>query len=185
MISGILRQPMAILSAIGMLSLAEDLLQWQEQFQTWIDAWQAFSRPLALFLFGWLNNILPWALPYWWTEYVTMGMIICGILVRAWFFLFGESYRQRRSNRLRENSIARNDVDIDHIKSFSLISLFFVLFVVPVVIFWPFALIFAFILISRDEGLIDYSKDLINIFVESFVWAAVLIAINYALLAHL
>ncbi len=178
MISGILRQPMAILGALGLLSLAEDLLQWQDQFQTWIDAWQAFSRPVAMFFFGWLIDLWPWNLPDWVLDYLIAGSIVAISLVRAQVIATYSNYysylKLSKSSGLSFNRSMLNNFVIAQFVFIALSPL--------VILFWPLSIIYCLYLYSfRAQN--DFDKNALMVFFESFIWAALLIAINYAWLA--
>jgi hypothetical protein len=167
MISGILRQPMAILGALGLLSLAEDLLQWQQQFQTWIDAWQAFSRPVAMFLFGWLIDLWPWELPEWTLDYLIVGSIVYASFVRTILFVS------------IPNSLHEKHIPYLYIWCFTIFGAF--IFLPLISIAWPISVIWYPIVLYSQKR--QASSKAAQIFMESLIWAAILIAINYAWIA--
>lgn len=76
------RSPFALLGAIGLLSLAQDLLQWHEWIGAWLDAWQAVSRPVIGFLFGWIPDLFGWPFPWWAKDYLAVGIIHSGMNFR-------------------------------------------------------------------------------------------------------
>ena len=90
MIKALLRQPFAILSAFGLLSFAHDAIHWHQYFATWIDAWQAVTRPVVQAIFGWLPAWLHPPFPDWSKDYATMGLIVSGCSSRAILVTYGE-----------------------------------------------------------------------------------------------
>jgi hypothetical protein len=196
---------MAILGALGLLSLAEDLLQWQDQFQTWIDAWQAFSRPIAMFLFGWLANLSPWELPDWWMDYIAMGIIVSASSARSiTIFDIYDKYNnnlgifpifpnvayassvETNRNKINDNSSAW----ISYRNTHYLAQLIYAPYVI---VTWPVQINIFVMLIpfswhilklrSHPDNNIGFQKRATIIFFNSFIWAAILIAINYAWIA--
>ena len=183
MMSGILRQPMAILGAIGLLSLAEDLLQWQEQVQTWIDAWQAFSQPVVSFAFGWLVNLLPFDPPSWWTEYAAMGIIVSASYGRFIYEIEVGQFQRSTYNNILDTEIKWY---IPERKSLLFYTLHSLMRIPYSVIFWPIVVVKVFRMWSEANGMYRMTRGFdhpVRFFYESFVWAAVFIAINYAWLA--
>lgn len=77
------RTPFALLGAVGLLSLVRELLQWQEQFAYWIDAWRAVTRPVWDFLFGWILSYFDLPFPEWVKDYMSFAVISFGMSIRA------------------------------------------------------------------------------------------------------
>lgn len=168
MISGILRQPMAILGALGLLSLAEDLLQWQQQFQTWIDAWQAFSRPAVQFLFGWLLYFWPWSPPDWSLDYLAMGTIVFCSLIRTFVVVIMPVFLEYS----KEQSYSER---------FGMLVIGPIVWIPIVLLLWPIIVLCYPIMLYLKRETVAYNAA--RVFLESFIWAALIIAINSAWIA--
>jgi hypothetical protein len=158
------RQPFALLGALGLISLVQDLLQWQEQIGLWIDAWQAVTRPIIQFLFGWIPALLKWPFPWWAQDYLTLSLISAGAFVRAAVVTNIDDFNRRLTD--------------DKLSVYIGLTLFYIF----AIFIWPVAVVFKVIpdLARSYKSNKEISGTLV--FLETFVWAALIIAINYALL---
>lgn len=167
----LLRQPVSVMGALGLLSLAGDLLQWQDHLGEWLAAWGIFSGLVASLLFGWLVERLPWALPSWWPDYVTIGLIVAGAMFR--------SGMPRARSLIEDDRTFRGRV----VQAAVIGTPFWT-------VAWPVATalmtyLFVRSLSFREEAAIretQWIRDQAAIFFEFFLWAALIIAINYGLL---
>lgn len=80
------RHVSAMFAAFSLLGLLKhlNLLTWQKTVARWIDAFQAFTRPVATFLFGWLPALFGWQFPGWLKDYLVVGVIVFLALIRAY-----------------------------------------------------------------------------------------------------
>lgn len=85
----LLRQPFALLGAVALLSLAQDLLTWQENINTWLNAFQAVTRPIWDFLLGWFFEWVGWEFPCRVKDYLTVGVVMSGMSLRTRIYSMG------------------------------------------------------------------------------------------------
>lgn len=141
------RTPFALLGAVGLLSLIQDLMQWQEHIGAWLDAWQAVTRPIWDFLLGWLFEWFGWEMPWWAKDYLTMGAIGSGARFRVGMAAGGSLFRSIPNALITFVS-------------------------------WPFWVAIAFRDLLTEHG----DRESAAVFLESFLYALLIIAINYALI---
>lgn len=168
---GWIRQPFAIVGALGWLGLIHQLIPWQAQLGLWIDAWRWASSAIAHFLFGWLVVRLPFNLPSWWTDYITIGVLILGALVRTFKDPRYEEVEIDAPDRPLTINEAIN-ISIPVIGSLFLWPIFLPMLVL---IFWS----------SGNEygSYSDQTKRVFrDVFLESFIWAGLILALNFVLL---
>lgn len=70
-----MRQPFAILAAIGLLSVLKSFLTFHEDVAAIINAYQVVTHYIWDFLFGWLYVYIPISVPELVKDYLTMGFI--------------------------------------------------------------------------------------------------------------
>ncbi len=85
----ILRQPLAFLGAVGIVSMLKGLITLHEDILMIILAYQSVTQPIWGFLIGWLFEWMGWAFPSWLKDYLTMGMIAGAASARAYEFSTG------------------------------------------------------------------------------------------------
>ena len=150
LIGAIIRQPFAILGALAFISLIDNILTLQTTLENIVTAFQAVTRPVWEFLLGWL----PWDLPGWVADYLTMGMVVSGMWFRA--------------------LLVENDDDLGVFT--------FLIAVLSNGLLWPLSLpYFAYVTLDRLRSGKKIDPSYI-VFWETGLWAIVLIAINYALI---
>lgn len=74
---------LALLGAIGLFGMVDDFITLSEGIQNWVDAWQAITRPVWDFLFGWFFNWLNWPFPWCLKDYLSVGVINYGMTARS------------------------------------------------------------------------------------------------------
>lgn len=79
----IFRVPYVVIGAIGLLSLIDGLLTFHRWIDQWIDAWQATTRPIWEFAFGWIFAFFNMDIPPLFCDYLTVGVIVTGMFIRA------------------------------------------------------------------------------------------------------
>lgn len=171
---GLLRQPFAILAALGMLNLARDAIQWNDSVLAWIDAWRALTRPTEEFLFGWFPAWLHLRFPNSAKDYISMSAITSTCLFRSFAVRLSPNPQTgARIVRMYGIEAELSIFDFETIQEIfqgALVWPMTIMYVTAVAI-WNFAH-------KEDKG------DGIDprIFFESFVWVAIILAINFALL---
>jgi hypothetical protein len=150
------RNVFAIFSSVALLGQIKDfnVVTWQQDFANWIDAFRAFTQPIATYLFGWIALYFHFGFPAWMKDYIIVGLITAGA-----------------SSRM---TIAYG------IKKWSILST--LQFIVVSMAAWPIIviyIIFKYLLmdISNEE------KRLFGIFTSVFAYFLLAIAINYAFVA--
>lgn len=151
-----IRQFGAVAGAVSLLGLAKDALEWQHDIATWIDAFRHFTRPIATFLFGWIPAFFHWPFPGWVKDYLTVGIVSIGATIRS-LTVDPPSREDRRSA-------------------------FYFVVITPLI--WPILtlmLIDYFFVIRKSEQGEQERKGALT-FASTFVYAAIIILINYVLI---
>lgn len=82
MLDWALRQPFAVLGALGIISMIRDLITLHGDILVLIHAYQSMTQPIWSFLFGWVFDWLQAPFPGWIKDYLTLGTIISGANAR-------------------------------------------------------------------------------------------------------
>ena len=171
MLNFLSRQPFALLGAFALLALPRGLIEWQEDIGTWIEAFRSVSQVLWDFLLGWLQLEIPQIIK----DYLTIGLVGGGALVRG---------------GIETNDGKNNTVGAKIMVSITIISIS--LFVWPFILFLYLVTFITTVIIGTDY--IDQfehesrkeRRELVRrrsiIYFETFIYAAIIIAVNYALL---
>ena len=159
---GILRQPFSVLGGLGLLGLVDQAISWQRQLGQWIMAWSNFSDRVAEFTFGWLVDLLPFTMPAIWKDYVTMSLLTTAALLRS------TPLRPQKDLPFRVLAFGAGVV----LAGFFLLGLL-----------WPMVFVghlnpFAHKIESSIP--LEERRQNTRIFLESFVWAAGIVALNAA-----
>lgn len=85
MLSFLARTPATFLAALGLLSLASNVLDIQKNVQDWIDAWTTVTRPVWDYTIALLAPLLGFDLKNWMKDYLTVGVIVAGMHIRFRF----------------------------------------------------------------------------------------------------
>lgn len=153
-ISLLVRQPYAILGALGYLGLADSAIQWKSFLKRWIEAWSAFSHRVNEIVFGWLYGLINWDPPPIVYDYVTMGLITSGAFTRAYIAGFSE------------------DITLGRVFLFSLLSVIFC------ILFWP-PVVALFMLMAAGLGSVSqHGRSTGLVFFESVAWAVLIVLAN-------
>lgn len=80
-----LGQALAFAGAVSLLGLIRDIGTWQEDIGLWVDVFRSFTRPVADFLFGWIAALFGWDFPNWLKDYLIVGIVSAGGMVRGNF----------------------------------------------------------------------------------------------------
>lgn len=159
------RQPFAFLNAIGLLSLIEGITHIKTFLSQWLDAWKELTRPIWEFLFGWifyliaLNEEVPW----WFSDYLTMSIIVFGSLIRAIKF---------------SENITLKDICNDIYKGFCAEPLEYFWLIFRYTILWPYTIYE--VLFTTLEGMDEEKLVKVRlVFLESFIYVAIVMAITY------
>lgn len=198
-LSDFMGQPVfALLGAIGLLSLVSGFLAIDEGIKDWLDAWKSITRPIWDFLLGWAFSLVDWTLPNWAKDYLTVGIIVHGMRIRAFRVAtqhdaviagrFWSRYSERAKEIFRDTQRSRSVPE----KLAALTS---------DVLFWPLAVgndiaIYQPVILPKFKHLhpIDSTaakardmnwksgKAFWIAYTTTLIWFAILIALNYALL---
>lgn len=162
MSNGILRQPFAVLGGLGLVGLVDQAINWQRQLGQWVMAWASFSNRVAEFTFGWLVDLLPFTMPVIWKDYATMSLLTAAALLR--------------SNPLRPQ--AGISVGVRAFGVGVVLSGFLLLGLL-----WPLVLAAHLNPLAHKVQSpipLDERRKNTRIFLELFVWAAAIVALNAA-----
>jgi hypothetical protein len=185
--------PSAILGAFGFLSFSRDVISWQQDLLTWLDAWRAFTHLVTDYLFGWIPPLINLPFPGWAHDYLALSVIIFGATTRSILF----RYREFSRNPER---YGRQDGLFSSLMRGLIGSLIW-----PIQFLFQLLSLYYFITTKDNVEKIDYNslppptnrlqliqqqvdssmwirKNSTVMFFSSFVWAAIIIAINYTLL---
>lgn len=77
------RAPFVFLGVISLFSIASTFLELQEGIAESLDAWKAVTRPFWDFLLSRALGYFDLSLPWWTKDYLTLCVIISGMLIRA------------------------------------------------------------------------------------------------------
>ena len=149
------RSPFIFISMLGLLSFTKAIVTWQEDLRVMLDVYTTVSNFIWGFLFTWLENWLSFEMPAFGKDYFLMMIITGG----AWYRSGGQPKELEPPGLLIE----------------LIWILLWPIFIVGVLIFVCQQVFF------KEERDIAMQKH-VMIFVESFIWAFIIIAINYALL---
>lgn len=153
------RQPFVLLGAFGLLSLIDNIKELPSYIGQWVNAWQSITRPIWEYTLGRLFDI-PWFL----SDYLTTGLLILGALIRCVSYL---NYKESFLVRSREGSI------LIFQSSLTILSRSIV-----IVVFWPFTLMLPWYIARTRQN----AEQVVKIYLESLVWAAILLAFAYVTL---
>ena len=79
----LLRQPLAFLGAIGIISMLKGTITIHADILVLVKAYQTVTQPIWDFLLGWLFDWVKLPFPSWAKDYLTMGLISATAFVRA------------------------------------------------------------------------------------------------------
>jgi hypothetical protein len=148
------RNVLALFGAFALLGQIKDfnIITWQHDLAVWIEAFKAFSRPVATFLFGWIPALFHLDFPLWMKDYLTVGVITVSAVIREW--------------------ITKNGGEAFDIVSICLLLLYLVT--------WPIVIVMVVVwyIVTFDERERRYKR----VFASVFVYAVLIIAINYAMI---
>lgn len=154
------RQLLAIAGAFSLIGLIKDMLTWQHDVGLWIDAFRAFTRPIVTFLFGWIPAIFNISFPGLAKDYLTVGLVCLSAFARSLIY----------------QGASRKDIgDIYDILGIAIL-------VFVSILLWPIVLLltpFWYFISSSD----DNDRKAVRVFASVFIYFAVIIAINYGLVA--
>lgn len=160
------KAPFAILSAIGLLSIVGQFMTLEENLYQTLEAWRSVTRPVWELLLGWIFHLIGFKLPWWLSDYLTVGVTTTIGFVR--------SEPNNRSNYHPATWII-------------CVSLWPVLLIAVMYMFWFERNQ------RRDVGnfepgqkilfteLLDEFKTIWETLLGSFIWLVIIIGINYAL----
>ncbi len=188
----------ALLGAIGLFSLTSGFLTIDDGIRDWLNAWKSITRPVWDFLLGYLFAWIGWTVPNWLKDYLTLGVIFGSMRFRAQRIMIrndGEithKFWYRYSEQARDiiRDIHRKKPIKEHVWKW-LVS----------IIFWPRQIltdffIHRFLIMPRlkmlqpiDEVAAEAKamnmasfREYWQTYFSTFVWFAILISLNYALL---
>ena len=168
------RQPFAILGAIALLSLARDLLQLHSWLSTWIDAWQAITRPISTFLLGGFFKWLHLALSDKLKDYFSIGLVVFGMNFRAGM------YATTHSEHLATHFLGIRLFSFRSDNRLAIIADTILLFL-EALFFWPAVILFRISFFLQERKRSAVSEFQFYIFLETFVWTLIAIALSYGL----
>lgn len=147
------RMPLAILGAIGLVSFAGSIFQFEQHIGVGVHVWQAATRPLWEFFLGWLFDWLGTEFPLWAKDYATVGLITA----------FAS---------LRQETNDKKDLPLTGIISYLIIAC----------VLWPVTVISTVVALFQGKIVVFANGDSAVLFSETYLYAAAFIVINYALI---
>ena len=189
------RAPFVMLGAIGLISLASGMVELQKNLSDWIAAYQFFSHGIWSICLGWLWAWTGWELQDWAKDYLTMGLIYLGMFLRA---------RSYFSDTVLDTSPLEPDaVNMGLTEFFYLEDGYYFWEHLPVrlaliLLIWPYSFYRLVILrqeyleeqnafkhdrVARRKVFLEVFPQAVAVFFETLVFALIIIAINYGLIA--
>ena len=186
------RTPFAIMGALGIFGFAADVTQIDENMQVLVNAWRDVARPVADFLFGWNYRLFEMEMPSWVKDYLAAGLIVSGMSMRGFRAMFRDATGLGALVMLPSAQVVL-------IVPFTLLGL----------LIWPLYLVlFSYMgrkvmidiqhhierqkldgappnRIAVSERELKGMRDFLFAFYETFVYALILLALNYWLLIDL
>ncbi|MFC7291481.1 hypothetical protein [Hirschia litorea] len=89
MINFISRAPFVVLGAIGLVTLSSSFIDLHQSIVDWVTIYQTISHALWDFLLGWVPKFTGWELTKWAKDYMTAGVIVSSAAYRT-FSKFGK-----------------------------------------------------------------------------------------------
>lgn len=148
----LLRQPFALLGAVGLVSMLKSVITLHEDVVFVVEAYQTVTRPIWDYLLGWLGLDLS---PFM-KDYLTVSAIFAGAVSR----IFVTDQKDESTDGLIWS----------HIIGF-----------IGGMIFWPFFFLLytGHLLLPAEEG--DTDVKYANMFFSSLLWSAIILATSYGL----
>jgi len=120
------RSPLVILSACGLLSLAQNFIQFPENLHQILAVWLSFVRPLMAISFGWIPTYFNLPFPDYAKDYISFGLICSGAFLRSQMFLkeveinypikyYTKKIEENKNNGLEAENL--DDVEVSKIKN--------------------------------------------------------------------
>ncbi len=170
------RAPFTILGMMGLFSIVGNFMTIEENIYQTLEAWRSVTRPIWEFLLGWLFEWIGWEMPWWMKDYLTMGAIVAGA--------------QGRGTKI---DLDWRDTWLFRIGTPLILALMIPVWpLIFVSLYWSFKALLRSARAIRLSELADVevdpeltaSNDRLKlramIFFETFIFAFILIAINYA-----
>ena len=85
-------QVLAMVGAIGIAGLADDIIAWRGFIADAVAGWNFVVRPAMDFLFGWAFDLLGWHYPEWAKDLAGLYFIIAGAHMRLLSYVASDSY---------------------------------------------------------------------------------------------
>lgn len=152
------RPVMAVLGAIGLLNITSSFLVLDQNIRDTIDAWQAVTRPVWDYLFGWLFNAFGIDFLWWHKDYLTSGLVFSGMYHRAMKDGYPDFYDTKKTPRGSPLT-----------------------YILIAFIFWPIAF-YLIIHYTYVESPPIFKKKSQVVFWETAIFFLIFIAANYALI---
>ena len=80
------------MGAVGILGFASNVTQIDESMMMLVDSWQSIARPLTDFMFGWLFALLGVQMPVFAKDYLAVALVVCGALYRTDYVIHVDFY---------------------------------------------------------------------------------------------
>lgn len=177
------RQAFALLGALTLISLLGDIVTLHETVSNIVDAIRSVTRPFWGLILGWL----PFDLPVWFADYLTVGTIIAGMTVRMRFYrwqLLKSGHVPHMSYRVlifRFFSIKPHHWFQFHFLDLP-IRFFDNLFLWPIAIAYMFVRYIALVSSRRPRDQKALFLRAYIIYLETLVWALIILTANYSLI---
>ena len=181
--NALLRQPFAILGALVFISLLGDIVTLNESLRNIVQAIQTVTRPVWAFVLGWL----PWELPGYTKDYLTMGAIVAGMTLRMRLFRWKSIHDHNTEYKyMQVRFLTIPLVNVTPGQWFRFFLLDIPVRMIDNLLFWPVSLTYRLYRVSRDRLWEVQNKNTTwrrgyFIFAETFVWILIILTFNYTL----
>jgi hypothetical protein len=155
--------------AVGVISLFRDAVEWRGFFRDLVEFWGAYVTPIARFLFGWIELIVPVTFPSLLYDYLMLGLIFALGVPRFRVWIEAETRTLKTSTR----KLLGDRTDwADYLWTVGVIAL----------IAWPVYLAFVLVL-CVDYVAPNMRTSVIYYLLSPFLYGLLFFGLNYALFA--
>ena len=174
------RAPFVLLGVLGIFSVVGTFLSLEENIALTLEAWRAVTRPIWDFLLGWAFELFSYDVPWWLKDYLTVGLVTCSMVFRRLTTSIRDAWRLSIGFEVFDKSKSREYVSRVLIRNAHR-------FLLNMLLLWPW-IWFKNLYRSKariekmDKREIEADRKQRFIFIETLVYALILISVNYVLI---